>query len=148
MRAFNCIDSNCRSGSCWIHFCQCTDERTSLNQRAKGRRNAHTLDQIALPIVRHDAVFDLWTAQRDTHHFRYGTVPTCIPSARSPTLADLAQAGDQLSAQLTGRHGVKRGQVDLVADLELRIARLHSAQHNRDLFRRMSTAQQSCDVAP
>ena len=50
--------SVCRSGSCMIHFCQCDEERASLNQRANSGRIAHSLDQIALPMARHDAVFD------------------------------------------------------------------------------------------
>ena len=50
--------SHCRSGSCMIHFCQCDEERASLNQRANSGRIAHSLDQIALPMARHDAVFD------------------------------------------------------------------------------------------
>ena len=101
--------SDCRSGSCMIHFCQCDEERASLNQRANGRRIARTLDQIALPMARHDAVFDFWRAHMDAGHVRNAAAPICTPSARSPTLAGLAQAGDQLGTQLTARHGVKRG---------------------------------------
>ena len=84
----------------------------------------------------------------DADHVRNGAAPICTPSARSPTLAGLAQAGDQLGTQLTARHGVKCGVDGLVADLEHRVVRLHSAQYARDLLRRMSSAQQSCDVAP
>ena len=84
----------------------------------------------------------------DAGHVQNGAAPICTPSARSPTLASLAQAGDQLGTQLTARHGVKRGVDGLVADLERRVVRLQSAQYARDLFRRMSIAQQSCDVAP
>ena len=74
--------------------------------------------------------------------------PICTPSARSPTLTSLAQAGDQLGTQLTAPHGVKRGVDRLVADLEHRDVRLHSAQYARDLLQRMPIAQQSCAVAP
>ena len=81
-------------------------------------------------------------------HVRNGAAPICTPSAQSPTLASLAQAGDQLGTQLTARHGVKRGVAGLVADLERRVVRLHSAQYARDLLRRMSIARQLCDVAP
>ena len=84
----------------------------------------------------------------DADHVRNGAAPICTPSARPPTLAGLAQAGDQLGTQLTARPGVKRGVDGLVADLEHRFVRLHSAQYARNLFRRMPIAQQSCDVAP
>ena len=84
----------------------------------------------------------------DADHVRNGAPPICTPRARPPTLAGLAQAGDQLGRQLTARHGVKRGVNGLVADLERRVVRLHSAQYTRDLFQRMSIAQQSCAVAP
>ena len=140
--------SHCRSGSCRIHFCQCTEERASLNQRTSGGRIARTLDQIALPMARHDAVFDFRRAHMDADHVRNGAAPICTPSARSPTLAGLALAGDLLGTQLTARHGVKRGVAGLVADLERRVTRLHSAQYARDLLRRMPTAQQSCDLVP
>lgn len=84
----------------------------------------------------------------DADHVRNGAAPICIPSARPPTLESLAQAGDQLSTQLTARHGVKRGVAGLVADLERRVVRLDSAQYARILLRRMSIAQQSCGLAP
>ena len=84
----------------------------------------------------------------DDDHVRNGAAPICTPSARSPTLPSLAQAGDQLGTQLTARHGVKRGVDSLVAYLERRVVQLHSAQYARDLLRRMSIAQQSCAVAP
>ena len=131
-----------------IHRCQCDEERSSLNQRANGRRITRTLDQIALPMARHDAVFDFRRAHMDTDHVRNGAAPICTPSARPPTLASLAQAGAKLGTQHTARHGVKRGVDGLVADLERRVVRLHSAQYARDLLRRMSIVQQSCDVAP
>ena len=101
--------SDCRSDSCMIHFSQCDEERASLNQRANGGRIARTLDQIALPMARHDAVFDFQRAHMAADHVRNGAAPICTPSARPPTLAGLAQAGDQLGTQLTARHGVKRG---------------------------------------
>ena len=84
----------------------------------------------------------------DTDHVRNGAAAICTPSARLPTRASLAQAGDQLGTQLTARHGVKRGVDGLVADLERRVVRLHSAQYARDLLRHMPIAQQSCAVAP
>ena len=84
----------------------------------------------------------------DADHVRNGAAPICTPSARSPTLAGLAQAGDQLGVQLTARHCVKRGVDGLVADLERRVVRLHSAQYVRDLLQRMPIAQQLCDIAP
>ena len=52
------------------------------------------------------------------------------------------------STTLTARHGVKRSVDIIVADLERRVVRLHSAQYARDLLRRMSIAQQSCARAP
>ena len=84
----------------------------------------------------------------DAGHVQNGAAPICTPSARSPTLASLAQAGDQLGTQHTARHGVKRGVDGLVADLERRVVQLHSAQYTRDLLRRMPIAQQSCAAAP
>ena len=84
----------------------------------------------------------------DTDHVQNGAAPICTPSARPPTLASLAQAGAKLGTQHTARHGVKRSVDGLVADLERRVVRLHSAQYARDLLRRMSIVQQSCDVAP
>ena len=67
--------SNCRSGRCMIHFCQCHEERGSLNQRANGRRITRTLDQIALPTARFDAVLDFRRAHMDTDHVRNGAAP-------------------------------------------------------------------------
>ena len=83
----------------------------------------------------------------DADHVRNGGAPICTPSVRSPTLAGLAQAGDELGTQLTARHGVKRGVDRLVADLERRVVRLHAAQYALDLLRRMPIAQQLCEVA-
>ena len=99
-------------------------------------------------MARHDAVFDFRRVHMAADHVRNGAALICTPSARSPTLAALAQAGDQLGTQLTARHGVKRGVAGLVADLEHRVVRLHSAQYARDLLQRMPIAQQSCAVAP
>ena len=132
--------SHCRSGSCMIHFCECDEER-SLNQRANGGFIARTLDQIALPRARHDAVFDFRRAHLDADHVRNGAAPIWIPSARPPTLTSLAQAGDLPGTQLTARHGVECGADGLMADLERRVVRLHSAQYERDLFRRRAVAQ-------
>ena len=140
--------SDYRSGSCMIHFCQCDKERASLNQSTNGGRIARTLDQIALPMARHDAVFDFRRAHMDADHVRNGAAPIWIPSARPPTLTSLAQAGDLLGTQLTARHGVECGVDGLMADLERRVVRLHSAQYERDLFRRMPIARQSYEVAP
>ena len=76
----------------------------------------------------------------DADHVRNGDAPICTPSARSPTVAGLAQAGDQLGTQLTARHGVKRAVDGLGADLERRSGRLYSAQYCRDLFGRIRIA--------
>ena len=58
-------------------------------------------------------------------------------------------AGKRLTGtQLAAPHHVKRGVDGLVADLQHRNIRQHSAQYARALFRRMSIAQQSCDTAP
>ena len=64
--------SHCRSGSCMIHLCQCDQERGSLNQGANGRRIARTLDQITLPMARHDAVFYFRWAHMYADHVRNG----------------------------------------------------------------------------
>ena len=84
----------------------------------------------------------------DSGHVRNGTAPICTPAARSPSLASLAQAGDQFGTRHTVRHGERRGVDVLVADLERRGVRLYSAQYARDLLRRLPIAQQSSDVAP
>ena len=139
---------NCRCGSCGIHFCQCDEDHASLNQRTNGRRIACTVDQIGLPMARHDAIFDFQRAHMDADHVRNGAGAICTPSARSPTLARLAQAGDQRNTQLTVRPGVKRGVAVLVTDLDPRVVRLRLAQCGRDLLRRLPIAQQSCAVAP
>ena len=99
-------------------------------------------------MARHDAIFDFPQTHMFAAHVRNGAAGICTPSARASTLASLAQAGDQLGTQLTARHGVKRGVDGLVANLQRRVVRLHSAQYARDLLRRMSIAQKSCDVAP
>ena len=125
--------NDCRSSSCMIHFCQCAEERASLNQRTNDGRIARSLDQIALPMARHDATLDFRRVHMAADHVRNGAAPICTPSAQSPTLASLAQAGDQLGTQLTARNGVERGVDGLVADLERRGVRLHSAQYARDL---------------
>ena len=127
--------SHRRSGSCMIHPWQCDEECASLNQRANGGRITRTLDQIALPMARHDAVFDFRRAHMDAGHVRNGAALICTPSVRSPTLAGLAQAGDQLGTQLTARYGVKRGVAGLVAAPEHRVDRLYSAQYAQVLFR-------------
>lgn len=96
--------SHCHSGSCMIRFYQCAEERASLNQRTGGGRTAYPLDQISLPMARHNAVFDFRRPHMDADHIRNGAAPICTPSARSPTLPSLEQAGDQLGTQLTPRH--------------------------------------------
>ena len=70
------------------------------------------------------------------------------PGARMAALARLAQAGDQLSAQLSARHRVERGGDGLVADLKGRLVRVHPSQYARDLFGRIALAQQALDMAP
>ena len=84
----------------------------------------------------------------DADHVRNGAAPICTPSARPPTFASLARAGDQLSTQLTAQHGVKRSVDGLVADLERRVVQLHSAHYAGDLLQRRPIAQKLCDIAP
>ena len=80
-------------------------------------------------MANHDAIFDFWRSHMDADHVRNGAASICSPSARSLTLANLAQAGDLLGAQPTARHGVERGVDGLVGDLEPWVVRLHSAQY-------------------
>ena len=76
-------------------------------------------------MARHEPIFDFPQAHLFAAHVRNGAAGICTPSARPPTLADLAQAGDQLGTQLTAQHGVKRGVGGLVAGLERLVVRLH-----------------------
>jgi hypothetical protein len=80
----------------------------ALDQRADRGTVAGPLDQIALPMSGHQASLHLRWAFADAGHVADPAPPFAILGPPTTLRLALAQAGDQLAAQLTARHGVDR----------------------------------------
>ena len=75
---------------------------------------------------------ELMMMLEEVEGLRHGQFGGALPVE---ALARLAQAGDQLSAQYSSQHGVKRGVDGFVADLQGRFVRVHPSQYACDLLR-------------
>ena len=95
-----------RGRRCVVHLHQHQVATGALHQRAYRRGVGLTLDQVALPMPRHQPVFDLWRAHVNADHLRNLAAPIHAARARSARRLALAQADDQLLAQLADRQGI------------------------------------------
>ena len=80
----------------------------ALDQRADRGTVAGPLDQVAFPISGHQASLHLRWAFADAGHVADPTPPFAVPGPPAALRLALTQAGEQLAAQLTARHGVDR----------------------------------------
>ncbi|PAV66370.1 hypothetical protein WR25_04289 [Diploscapter pachys] len=112
-------------------------------QRAHGRGVGLAFDQVTLPMPRHQAVFNLRRTHMNAHHLRDLVAPinaSCTWPAR--TLA-LAQAPDQLLAQLTHRQGIDRAIDRLATNVNVfKTGNIHAAQLAGNLLGREVFSQQ------
>ena len=78
----------------------------ALNQGAYGAGVARSLDEIALPVPRELAVFNLWRAHVDAEHVGDFSTAVLPLAARHSLVVRVAQGGNQLFAQLPHRQGI------------------------------------------
>jgi len=84
----------------------------SLDEGAHGRLIACALDEVALPVARHDACADLGRTQGDGGHVLKSCAGAIGPSStRATPSSALSQELDQLGSEGAARHGVD-GAVD------------------------------------
>ena len=131
-----------RGRRCVVHLHQHQVATGALHQRAYRRGVGLTLDQVALPMPRHQPVFDLWRAHVNADHLRNLAAPIHAARARSARRLALAQADDQLLAQLADRQGIDRVVDRLSTDVGISEAgNVHAAQLAGNLFRRQTLTQ-------
>ena len=131
-----------------LHLAQQHKTRCTLHQHTDRRLIARTLDQIALPVPGHQAIFDLGRTHMDTHHVR--DLPSSILARRAgPARAlALAQQGDELAAQLPAWVGVD-GVVDrLVRDVPGGLIGMHAPECAGNLLWRPAPTEQRADRLP
>ena len=86
---------------------------------------------------RHQAVFNLRRTHMNAHHLRDLVAPINTPYARSACALTLAQAPDQLLAQLTHWQGIHRAVDRFAANVSVFKTRdIHAAQLAGNLFGR------------
>src|ERR1035438_2082479 len=91
----------------------------ALHEHAHRGLVARALDEVALPVPRHDAVVDLGRPHVAAHPLEDLGASIIAARARHASAAPVAQAGDELAAQLAPGLGVD-GRVDrLVRDAAL-----------------------------
>ena len=110
------------------HAAQHHHARGALHQHAHGRGIARALDQVALPMPGHEPVIHLGRAHMDAHHLGDLAAPVLARTARAARAAGLAQAGDELRAQLAARVGVDGVVQRLVGELQARLVRVHALE--------------------
>jgi hypothetical protein len=130
------------------HSCKQHQARRALHQHADGGLVARTLDEIAFPLARHDAIGYLRRPEMDAHHLRDLATPILPCRARLAPAPALAQAGGELFAQLP--LGVRvDGVVDgLVRDMQFGLVGPHASQCVHDLLWRPQPAEHVCNQRP
>lgn len=125
-----------------VHFHQHQIAAGALNPGAYRRGVGLALDQIAFPMARHQAVFDLRRAHMDADHIGNLAAPIHTPRARSARCLALAQTDDQFLAQLTDRQGIDRVIDRLATDVGITQAGyVHVAQLAGNLLGRQTLSQ-------
>ncbi|VQG03386.1 Uncharacterised protein [Streptococcus pneumoniae] len=131
-----------RGRRCVVHLHQHQVATGALHQRAYRRGVGLTLDQVALPMPRHQPVFDLWRAHMNADHFRDLAAPIHATRARPARRLALAQADDQLLAQLADRQGIDRVIDRLTTDVGVsEVGYGHAAQLAGNLLGRQTLTQ-------
>ena len=125
-----------------VHLDQHQVATGAFYQGADRRSVGLSLDQVTLPVARHQAVFNLRRTHVNANHLR--DLATSIDAARarpSRRLA-LAQADNQLLAQLADRQGIDRVIDRLATDVGISEAGyVHVAQLAGNLFGRQTFTQ-------
>lgn len=131
-----------------IHLGQQHQAARAFDQHAHRGLVAGALDEVALPVARHDAVVHLGWAHMDADHVGDLPAPVLAPRARHAGAATVAQAGHELLAQLSPRLRLD-GRVDgLVRDVPLRFVGEHALERSGYLLRRPLPVQQCAHRAP
>ena len=129
-----------------VHLRQDQVAAGTLDQGGYRRGVGLALDQIALPVTGHQAVFDLGRAHVDAEHV--GDLATSIHPAGARPAGSLAlpQTDDQLLAQLADRQGIDRVVDCLAADVGVFEAwGFHGSQLAGNLLGRKALSQQVGD---
>lgn len=129
-----------------VHLRQDQVAAGTLDQGGYRRGVGLALDQIALPVTGHQAVFDLRWAYVDADHV--GDLATSIHPAGARPAGSLAlpQTDDQLLAQLADRQGIDRVVDCLAADVGVFEAwGFHGSQLAGNLLGRKALSQQVGD---
>jgi hypothetical protein len=129
------------SGSGIFHARQQHQTAGALNEYADRGLVAGTLDEIAFPVARHDAVSDFRRAHVDADHV--GNLATAIGAAiaRQARAVSMTQAGDEFTAQFAPGMGIDGGIDGFVRHLELALMRKDPLESSRYLLRRPLPAE-------
>ena len=122
-----------------VHLHQHQVATGSLYQSADGRGISLALDQIALPMPRHQAVLDLRRTHMNANHLRDLPAPINAARARPACRLTLTQADDQLLAQFADRQSIDRVIDRLATDVGISEAGyVHAAQLAGNLLGRQT----------
>ncbi len=120
----------------------------TLDQHAHGGFVASPLDEVALPVSRHQAVFNLGRAHMDADHLGNLAAAVGATRARHALAVAVAQTGHQLPSQLPAGMGIDGGVDGLMRDLQLGALGIHPQQCASNLLGRILPVQQGSDHAP
>ncbi len=125
-----------RSSRRVVHSGQQHKAAGALHEHAHSGIVASALDEVDLPVARHEAVLDLGRTHVDTGHLRDLPTPVDATLARHAGAATMAQAGDELPAQLAAWVHVDRRVDRLVRDMHGWVLGPHALEDTGGLLRR------------
>ena len=138
-----------RSGGSGIfHARQQHQTAGALNEHADRGLVAGTLDEIAFPVARHDAVSDFRRAHVDADHVRDLATPIRATTAPQARAMAMTQAGDEFTAQFTPSMGIDGGIDGVRGHVELALVRKDPLERSRYLLQRPLPAEQGAHHAP
>ncbi len=127
----------CQRGSCRrvVHSGQQHEAAGALHEHAHGGLVAGALDEVALPVARHEPVLDLGRTHMDADHLGDLAAPVDATLARHARAATVVQAGDELPAQFAARVGADRRVDRLVRYMHGWVLEPHALEDTGDLLR-------------
>ena len=131
-----------------VHLGQQHQARRALHQHPNGGAVGGATDQVAFPVAGHDAILDLGRAHVDADHLGKPPAPVLARRAALARALALAEASDQLPAQLAAGVGVDGGVDRLVRDLHRAVVGPHAPKCGGDLLRRPTPRQARRDRHP
>lgn len=125
-----------------VHLHQHQVATGAFHQGAHCRGVGLVLDQVTLPMVGHQAVFDFRRAQVNADHLGNLAAPIYTARTRPACRLTLAQADDQLLAQLSDGQGVDRVIDRRATDVGIsEVGYVHTAQLAGNLLGRQTLTQ-------